>query len=177
MNNKTIFRIVMGISLFVLGAVIILNKKVLPVPSEIPAWVYQLPALNAFLNASCSLLLIVSFVMIRRKNIEAHKKINITTFVLSSLFLVSYILYHWMATETRYPEGNPLRTLYLIILTSHIILAALVLPLVLLSFHKGLTMQVEKHKKLVRFAFPIWLYVTITGVIVYFMISPFYPAH
>jgi putative membrane protein len=177
MNNKTIFRIVMGISLFVLGAVIILNKKVLPVPSEIPAWVYQLPALNAFLNASCSLLLIVSFVMIRRKNIEAHKKINITTFVLSSLFLVSYILYHWMATETRYPEGNPLRTLYLIILTSHIILAAIVLPLVLLSFHKGLTMQVEKHKKLVRFAFPIWLYVTITGVIVYFMISPFYPAH
>ena len=167
----------MGISLFVLGAVIILNKKVLPVPSEIPAWVYQLPALNAFLNASCSLLLIVSFVMIRRKNIEAHKKINITTFVLSSLFLVSYILYHWMATETRYPEGNPLRTLYLIILTSHIILAAIVLPLVLLSFHKGLTMQVEKHKKLVRFAFPIWLYVTITGVIVYFMISPFYPAH
>ena len=167
----------MGISLFVLGAVIILNKKVLPVPSEIPGWVYQLPALNAFLNASCSLLLIVSFVMIRRKNIEAHKKINITTFVLSSLFLVSYILYHWMATETRYPEGNPLRTLYLIILSSHIILAAIVLPLVLLSFHKGLTMQVEKHKKLVRFAFPIWLYVTITGVIVYFMISPFYPAH
>jgi putative membrane protein len=167
----------MAISAFVLIAVVVLNKKILPVPEQIPAWVYKLPAVNAFLNGTCSLLLVFSFMMIKRKNIEAHKKINIATFVLSSLFLVCYITYHWMATETHFPAENPLRPVYLFILASHIILAAIVLPLVLLSFHKGLTMQVEKHKKLVRFTFPIWLYVTVTGVIVYMMISPYYPFH
>ncbi len=177
MSNKAIFRIVMAISVFVLVAVLVLNKKILPVPNEIPSWVYQLPALNALLNGTCSLLLIASFIMIKKRNIEAHKKINITTFVLSSVFFVSYITYHWMAGETHYPADNPLRPLYWFILASHIILAAIVLPLVLLSFHKGLTIQVEKHKKLVRFTFPIWLYVTITGVVVYLMISPFYPIH
>lgn len=177
MSNKAIFRIVMAISAFVLIAVVILNKKILPVPEQIPSWVYQLPAVNAFLNGTCSLLLVFSFMMIKRKNIEAHKKINILTFILSSLFLVCYIAYHWMATETHFPADNPVRPVYLFILASHIILAAIVLPLVLLSFHKGLTMQVEKHKKLVRFTFPIWLYVTVTGVIVYLMISPYYPVH
>lgn len=167
----------MAISAFVLIAVVILNKKILPVPEQIPSWVYQLPAVNAFLNGTCSLLLVFSFMMIKRKNIEAHKKINILTFILSSLFLVCYIAYHWMATETHFPADNPVRPVYLFILASHIILAAIVLPLVLLSFHKGLTMQVEKHKKLVRFTFPIWLYVTVTGVIVYLMISPYYPVH
>jgi putative membrane protein len=80
-----------------------------------------------------------------------------------------------MMPETSFPAGNSLRPLYLVILVSHIVLAALVLPLILLSFHKGLQNQVEKHKKLVRWAFPIWLYVTVTGVIVYLMISPYYP--
>src|SRR5205807_2306743 len=112
--------------------------------------------------------------------ILAHKKLNIITFILSSVFLLSYITYHWLAQETRYPDG-PLRSTYLIILISHIILAALVLPLVLLSFYFGLKTQqpggeryVYKHKKLVRWSFPIWLYVTITGVVVYVMISPYY---
>jgi putative membrane protein len=167
----------MAISAFVLIAVVVLNKKILPVPDQIPVWVYKLPAVNAILNGTCSLLLVFSLMMIKRKNIEAHKKINIATFVLSSLFLVCYIMYHWMATETHFPADNPLRPVYWFILASHIILAAIVLPLVLLSFHKGLTMQVEKHKKLVRFTFPIWLYVTVTGVIVYMMISPYYPVH
>jgi putative membrane protein len=80
-----------------------------------------------------------------------------------------------MAEETKFPLDNPLRTTYLTILISHIILAAGVLPMILLSFYYGLTNQVVRHRKLVRFSFPIWLYVTVTGVIVYFMISPFYP--
>jgi putative membrane protein len=79
-----------------------------------------------------------------------------------------------MANETSFPANNPLRPVYLVILISHIILAAVVLPLILISFHRGLKMQVEKHKKIVRWSFPIWLYVTITGVIVYLMISPYY---
>lgn len=174
MNDKIVFRLIMTVSVVVFVAVIILNKKILPVPETIPSFVYSLPKLNAFINGTCSVLLLLSLYMIKQKNIEAHKKINILTFILSSLFLVFYITYHWLAQETSFPAGNPLRPIYLVILISHIILAALVLPLILLSFHKGFQMQVEKHKKLVRWTFPIWLYVTITGVIVYLMISPYY---
>jgi len=174
MNDKLIFRIVLGISIFVFVAVIILNKKILPVPEIIPSFVYKLPTLNAFLNGTCSLLLLMSLYFIKQKNIEMHKRLNITAFILSSIFLVSYILYHWMAQETTFPVNNSMRPIYLTILTSHIILAALVLPMVLMSFYYGLQMNVQKHKKLVRFAYPIWLYVTLTGVVVYLMISPFY---
>ena len=174
MNEKNTFRLVLGISLFVLGAVILLNRKVLPVPDPVPDFVFSLPALNALLNGSCTILLIASFMAIKRRNIELHRKLNLTTFLLSSLFLVSYILYHWMAQETKYPEDNPLRPVYLTILISHIVLAALVLPMVLMSFYYGLKMETQKHRRLVRFTFPIWLYVTASGVVVYLMISPFY---
>ncbi len=174
MNDKLVFRIVMTISVVIFVAVVILNKKILPVPETIPDFVYKLPKLNAMINGTCSLLLLLSLYMIKEKNIAVHKKLNIITFVLSSIFLLSYITYHWLAQETAYPLDNPLRPVYLTILISHIILAAIVLPLILLSFHKGLQMQVEKHKKIVRWSFPIWLYVTVTGVIVYLMISPYY---
>lgn len=173
-NDKLVFRIVMALSLVVFVAVIILNKKILPVPEVIPSFVYKLPKLNAMINGTCSLLLLLSLYFIKQKNIELHKKLNIITFCLSSVFLLSYITYHWMAEETTFPADNSLRPLYLTILISHIVLAALVLPLILLSFQKGLQNNVEKHRKLVRFAFPIWLYVTVTGVVVYLMISPYY---
>jgi putative membrane protein len=174
MSDKLVFRSIMTVSVFVLVAVVILNKKILPVPETIPAFVYKLPKLNAMINGTCSMLLLLSLYFIRQKNIAIHKKINLIAFGLSSVFLVSYITYHWLAQETSFPSDNPLRPVYLTILISHIILAAVVLPLILLSFHKGLQMQVEKHKKLTRWSFPIWLYVTVTGVIVYMMISPYY---
>ena len=171
----------MGISIFVFVAVVILNKKILPVPEVIPDFVYKLPKLNAFLNGTCTLLLLLSLYMIKQRNIATHKKLNILAFVLSSLFLVSYITYHWMAQETAYPADSPMRATYLIILISHIILAALVLPLILLSFYYGLKSQqqggdsyISKHRRITRWSYPIWLYVTITGVVVYVMISPFY---
>jgi len=174
-KDKLFFRVAMAISVIVLVAVVILNKKVLPVPAELPSWTYLLPKLNAFINGTCSIVLLLSLYFIKKKDIAKHKAINLGAFVLSSIFLISYILYHWMAPETKYPEGAEYRSLYLGILLSHIVLAAGVLPLILISFYRGLQMQVELHKKVVRFAYPIWLYVTITGVIVYLMISPFYP--
>jgi len=130
----------------------------------------------------------LSLYFIKNGKIAAHKRTNIVAFCLSSLFLVSYILFHYLAPETRYGDidGNGslstseiadagfVRYIYYVILTSHIVLAAGVLPLILLSFYRGLKMQVEKHRKLVRWAYPIWLYVTITGVVVYLMISPYY---
>ena len=189
MTDKFIFRFVAAVSVFVFLVVLILNRHLIPAPAIVPSFVPFLPKLNAALNGTCSILLLTSLYFIKQGNITVHKRINILTFCLSSLFMVSYILFHYLKPETRFgdlngdgllsPEekaavGN-IRYVYYVILTSHIILAAGVLPLILLSFYRGLQMQVEKHKKLVRWTFPIWLYVTITGVIVYFMIAPYYP--
>lgn len=173
-QDKFVFKIVTIVSIIVFVAVVILNRKILPRPEVLPNWVMYLPKLNAFINGTCTFLLLLSLYFIKQKNIAAHKAINLTTFGLSSLFLVSYILYHWMANETTFPQDNSMRGLYLTILISHIILATLVLPLILISFYYGLQMNVVKHRKIVRFTYPIWLYVTTTGVIVYAMISPYY---
>jgi putative membrane protein len=175
-KDKLVFNIIMTISVVIFIAVIILNRKILPAPAVLPSWTYLLPKLNAFINGTCSLLLVLSLYFIKKKNIAAHKTINLTAFGLSSLFLISYVVFHWIAPQTHYPENAANASVYFFILTTHIVLAAVVLPLVLLSFYRGLLLQVELHKKIVRFAYPIWLYVTITGVIVYMMISPYYPA-
>lgn len=174
MNDKFVFRLVAGITVFVVIVVFVLSLKIIPVPNPIPSFVYSLPKLNAFINGTCTLLLLASFYFIKQKNIAMHKRINLTAFGLSAVFLVSYILYHWMSTETKFPKDNSLYPVYIFILLTHIVLAAGVLPLILLSFYRGLQNDVARHRKLVRFAFPIWLYVTTTGVIVYLMISPYY---
>jgi putative membrane protein len=173
-QDKFYFRLVLSVSIFVFAVVLILNRKILPRPEIVPSFAYFLPKINALINGTCSILLLVSLYFIKRKNIAAHKTTNIITFILSSLFLVSYILFHYLADETKFPAENPLRPVYLIILVSHIVLAAGALPLILLSFYHGLQLNVERHKKLVRWTFPIWLYVTVTGVVVYLMISPYY---
>lgn len=188
MSDKAIFRIITAVSVFVFLVVLVLNKKLIPVTIPIPSFVYILPKLNAFINGTCTVLLLLSLYFIKRKQITVHKRINILTFALSSIFLVSYILYHYFVPDSKFGDTNHdgvlsaaevlsagnLRYIYYVILISHIVLAAAVLPLILLSFQRGLQMQVEKHKKLVRWSFPIWLYVTTTGVIVYLMISPYY---
>jgi putative membrane protein len=187
-TDKFIFRFVAGVSIFVFLVVVILNRKILPAPAVPADWLYFFPKLNAVLNGTCSILLIISLYLIKHGQVTWHKRLNILAFSLSALFLVSYILFHWLGPETIFGDlngdgtlspqermaiGNT-RTIYLVILISHIILAAGVLPLILLSFYRGLQMQVEKHKKLVRWTFPIWFYVTVTGVVVYLMISPYY---
>ena len=187
-QDKLIFRFIIGVSIIVFLVVVILNIKILPVPAVLPSFTYKLPLLNAVLNGTCSILLLLSLFFIKQKNIAMHKRINITAFVLSSLFLVSYILFHYLAPETKYGDLNGdhilssaekmaagnLRFVYYVILISHIILAAIVLPLVLFSFNFGLQNQILKHKKIVRWTWPIWFYVTVTGVIVYILISPYY---
>jgi len=188
-KDKLVLRAVISLSIFVFVTVIVLNKQILPKPTSIPSWTYILPMINAIINGTCSILLVTSLYFIKRKKIEIHKQINLTAFVLSSLFLVCYILYHWLSKETIYGDTDhdgllneaeslaiaSSKSIYYFILISHIVLAAIVLPLVLLSFYRGLQLDIDKHRKLVRYSFPIWLYVTITGVVVYFMISPYYP--
>ena len=99
MNDKSVFRIIFGISIFVFITVIVLNKKVLPRPDSIPHFVYSLPTLNALLNATCSVLLLTSLYFIKQKKVAIHRKLSITTFILSSVFLLSYITYHYLAEE------------------------------------------------------------------------------
>jgi putative membrane protein len=172
MTEKNILRLIAGITAVVFGVVITL--KILPPVEQVPSFTPLLPRLNACINAVCSVLLVVSYIQIRRKNIALHKRLNIATFVLSSVFLVSYVIYHYIGVETKFPTDNPLRSVYLFILLSHIVLAAVVFPLILLSFYRGLTGNIPAHKRLTRWAMPMWLYVTVTGVVVYLMISPYY---
>lgn len=177
MNDKVIFRLVWTVSIIVLLAVVLLQANLVnlfPNHDVLPKWVQFLPTLNASINGTCSILLIASYYFIRKKNIRVHKILNITTLILSSLFLVSYLIFHSAGLETKYGGEGAIRYVYFFILITHIILAAVVLPLVLLSFYRGMKMQVEKHRKLVRWTFPIWLYVTISGVLVYLMVSPYY---
>lgn len=173
-NDKLVFRIVLVVSLVVLAAVVVLNRQLLPVPETIPPHIYLLPKLNALINGTCCVLLLISLYFIKRKNVLMHKRINLTAFGLSALFLISYVTFHFYVPETKYPADSPFRPAYLVVLITHIILAALVLPLVLLSFYHGLMGNIRKHRKLVRWSYPIWLYVTISGVAVYLMISPYY---
>ncbi len=171
-NEKKILRGIFILSGVVFIAVIVLGM--LPRAENIPPFVSFLPKLNAFINATCSVLLVISLYFIRKKNIEMHKKLNILTFILSSVFLLSYVTFHSFGVETKFPADNPARPYYLVILSTHIVLAAIVLPLVLMSFYYGLTNKIKTHRRLTRWSFPIWLYVTVTGVIVYLMISPYY---
>lgn len=135
---------------------------------------YGLPLLNAILNGSTFLLLIAALVAIKGKNIEKHKKLVSTAMIFSGLFLVSYIAFHGILPETPYGGEGTMKTVYYLILVTHILLSAIIVPLALTAYAHGLAGRIDLHRKIVKFAFPFWLYVTITGVIVYIMIQPFY---
>jgi putative membrane protein len=188
LSEKRVKIIIYSTTVAVCALVVVLNQKWIPHPDSFPHFIYSLPKLNAFLNGSCSILLLFSLWAIKNKNIERHKKLNISAFILSVLFILSYVTAHYFIPDTKFGDLNHdeimspeesnivsgIKPLYVIILLSHIFLAVAVLPMVLLSFYYGLTDQREKHKKLTRFSYPIWLYVTVTGVIVYLMIAPYY---
>ena len=187
-NDKTVFKIVLGVSILVCLIIVVLNQKLIPVPDSFPRFIYKLPLVNAILNGSCSVLLIISLWAIKKRNIQLHKKLNLTAFILSALFIITYVTAHYFIPDTIFGDVDHnhylddaeraavsgTRTPYLVLLLSHIFLAVVILPLVLLSFYYGLKDDRVKHKKVTRFSYPIWLYVTITGVIVYVMISPYY---
>lgn len=132
--------------------------------------VNDLPALNALLNGTSALLLALAFVFIKRGNIAAHKKTMLAAFGVSALFLTSYLIYHAQIGSKPYPGTGLMRTIYLLILVPHIILAAAVLPLAFITLSRGLKMDVARHRRIARITLPIWMYVSVTGVIVYVML-------
>jgi putative membrane protein len=129
-----------------------------------------LPALNALLNGLSATALLIGYIFIRARRIQAHRAAMITAFGFSTLFLVSYILHHALHGDVRYPAHAALRSLYLPLLASHIVLAVVALPLVLVTFFFSLTGRIPQHRKVARWTFPLWLYVSVTGVVTYIML-------
>lgn len=134
----------------------------------------SLPAVNASLNAIATVLLIAGYVCIRRRRITAHRRVMIAAFTTSVLFLVSYVVYHANAGSRPFPGTGPIRTVYFVILVSHIVLAAIVPLLAALTLWRGLTARYDRHVRLARWTLPIWLYVSITGIVVYLMLYQLY---
>jgi putative membrane protein len=129
-----------------------------------------LPALNATLNGLAATALLIGYTFIRAHRITAHRASMITAFAFSSLFLVSYILHHALHGDVRYPLHAAFRAPYLWLLASHILLAVIALPLVLVTFFFSLSGRIPQHRKVARWTFPIWLYVSVTGVLTYVML-------
>jgi putative membrane protein len=130
-----------------------------------------LPTLNAVLNGLCTTALLAGFYFIRRRNIPAHRVSMMIAFIFSSLFLVSYIVNHALHGDTIFPGFGMVRTVYLSILASHIVLSVIALPMVLTTFFFSLSGRFRQHRKLARFTLPIWLYVSVTGVVVHAMLA------
>ncbi|MDA0303113.1 MAG: DUF420 domain-containing protein [Bacteroidetes bacterium] len=136
---------------------------------------YLLPQLNAWFNGTAFFCLIGALVAIKNKNVPLHRLFNTVALSLSVLFLLSYVAFHLTTESTPYGGTGWQRTVYFMVLISHIVLSTGIIPLVLFTYYRGLRMDIDRHRKLARITWPIWLYVTATGVVVYWMISPFYP--
>lgn len=141
---------------------------------DLGAWTKALPHVNAVINTLTSVLLVVGFLFIRSKNVVAHRRAMTSAFALGSLFLVSYVLYHLSNESTSFGGEGAIRPVYYFLLISHIVLSIVVVWFVLRAVYFAYSNQIAEHKKVVKWAFPIWLYVSVTGVIVYLLISPYY---
>ncbi len=133
-----------------------------------------IPHLNAALNSTTAISLLIGFWAVKTNKIGMHKMMMRFAFVLSSIFLLTYVVYHLTNPSTTFGGEGAIKMVYLIVLLTHILLSIVVLPLVLFSIYYASKGQIERHRKLVKWTFPIWFYVAISGVIVYFMISPYY---
>lgn len=136
------------------------------------------PAWNATLNATSGLLLLIAFIFIKRRNIPMHRRFMLAACSTSVLFLISYVTYHTLrgGVVTTFAGTGAIRTLYLSILLTHTILAVVILPMAIASVLYGLRMNVEKHRRIARWTFPLWMYVSVTGVLVYFFLYQWYPS-
>ena len=133
-----------------------------------------LTGVNALLNTITSFLLILAFYMIKNKKVENHMRLMSAAFVTSFLFLLCYVLYHFTTPETTFCRQGTIRYIYYFILITHVVLAGLSLPFILFTYIRAYTKQYERHKKLARKVYPVWLYVSITGPVVYLLLAPCY---
>src|SRR5690554_852379 len=189
MNEKVISRIIVVVTIIVLAVVAFLTQSsALDIDHNLNLGFF--PKFHASINTAVSLLIIIGVYFIKQKNVKVHRTMMLTAFLLSSIFLLSYILYHSLSDgsilygvinhdgivdDIELASAGSLRYVYYFVLLTHIVCAAFILPLILFTFTRALTGKIEQHKKIAKWTFPIWLYVSITGVLVYFLISPYYP--
>lgn len=180
--------VIFSVSIIIFVAVVILSKFKLDVHLGFDIHVFA--KINAVINTLVSVLLIAGLYTAKRRNFIAHRGVMMTAIGLSVLFLLSYIAHHLLAGETRFGDSNlngvvdaaelaavgKLRLVYFVLLITHILLAAIILPFILFTAYRALTGEYQKHRKLARYTWPLWLYVSLTGPIVYLMISPYYTA-
>lgn len=185
-NDKKARVLIFTFSLIVFAAVMALGRVHLKV--NVGFDVHLFAKANAIINSAVALLLIAALVAVKNKHYKLHRNVMLTAMALSILFLVSYICHHLLAGETRFGDidhngilsdeektvVSNSRIVYYIILGTHIPLAGIILPFILFSAYRALTGEFEKHKKLARITWPVWFYVAVTGVVVYWMIKPFY---
>lgn len=171
-NDKKANMLIILFSLIVFVAVVFLSRIKLEV--ELPFDVHVFAKLNAIINSAVSLLLLFGLFAVKSGKYAVHKKMMLSAMILSILFLVSYILHHLLSDSTSYGGGGMMKSVYYFILVSHIILAGIIMPFVLYTAYRALTAEWPRHKKLAKITWPIWFYVSVTGVIVYLMISPYY---
>jgi putative membrane protein len=132
--------------------------------------IHTLPAINASLNALSGVLLVIGYALMRARRIDLHRRVMIAAFITSSLFLVSYVIYHAQVGSVRFTREGFVRPLYFTILITHVTLAATVLPLAIITLTRGLKGRYPRHRAIARWTFPIWLYVSVTGVLVYVLL-------
>ena len=171
-DDSTAFSIIGILSAVVLAFLVwlIYFKTGADLTGEI-GWVNSLPALNALLNSLTSIFLITGFVFIKKNKIQWHKILMFAATITSALFLISYITYHHFHGDTKFVAEGSIRSLYFGILISHILLSAVQVPLILSTLYLALTKKYVKHKRIARITFPIWLYVSVTGIIIFLFLK------
>ena len=134
----------------------------------------DLPALNAVLNATAATLLVIGYRLIRQRRVQQHRRVMLAAFTTSTLFLISYLVYHANVGSRPFPGHGPIRSVYFAILISHVVLAVVILPLALITLSRALAERFDRHRRIARWTLPLWLYVSLTGVIVYLMLYRMY---
>ncbi len=163
--NKLI--VVLSIAIPVVVAVLFGVK----IDAELPVF---LPPIYATINAITAFVLVLAFIAIQKKNIKLHERLMKFAIILSVLFLIMYVAYHMTSDSTKFGGEGAIKYVYYFVLLTHILLSIAVIPFVLITYVRAITNNIEKHKKIAKITFPLWLYVAITGVVVYIMISPYY---
>lgn len=185
-NDKKASWLIGIFSIVVFTAVVLLGRVKLELNLGFDVHIFA--TINAFINSAIAVLLVAALVAVKNKNYQLHKQLMMLALILSILFLVSYIAHHLLAGEARFGDANhdgllseeeklqagTIRVVYYLILGTHIVLAALILPLILFTAYRALTAEFPAHKKLAKITWPLWFYVAVTGPIVYWMISPYY---
>jgi putative membrane protein len=171
-NDRKARILIFSFSIIVFIAITALGRVSLDV--DLGFDVHLFAKINAIINSCVAILLIAALVVVKRRKYLLHKRMMLSAMTLSILFLASYICHHLFAGETRFGDEGTLKTVYYIILFTHIPLAGLILPFILYTAYRGMTGEWEKHRKLAKITWPIWLYVALTGVAVYLLISPYY---